>query len=61
MRAAIFDMIQAQAASSGGLPGTARWLDCYAGTGSVGLEALSRGVKASDQARASGSAPPEIP
>ncbi|KAI8465004.1 MAG: hypothetical protein J3K34DRAFT_388167 [Monoraphidium minutum] len=44
VRAAIFDMVQAQAGSVGGLPPGARWLDLFAGTGSVGLEALSRGA-----------------
>ncbi|GFR43987.1 hypothetical protein Agub_g5132 [Astrephomene gubernaculifera] len=45
VRHALFNMIQAQAGSGAGLPTTARWLDCFAGTGSVGLEALSRGVR----------------
>ncbi|KAG2443918.1 hypothetical protein HXX76_002258 [Chlamydomonas incerta] len=45
VRQAIFNMIQAQAGSGGGLPVTARWLDFFAGTGSVGLEALSRGCR----------------
>ncbi|GLI66162.1 hypothetical protein VaNZ11_009922 [Volvox africanus] len=45
VRQAIFNMVQAQAGSSGGLPETARWLDFFAGTGSVGLEALSRGCR----------------
>ena len=45
MRQAIFNMIQAQAGSGGGLPPHARWLDFFAGTGSVGLEALSRGCR----------------
>ena len=44
VRAAIFDMVQSQAGSVGGLPHGARWLDLFAGTGSVGLEALSRGA-----------------
>jgi 16S rRNA (guanine(966)-N(2))-methyltransferase RsmD len=44
VRAAIFDMVQAQAGSVGGLPSGSRWLDLFAGTGSVGLEALSRGA-----------------
>lgn len=43
VRQAIFNMIQSQAGSSGGLPPGTRWLDLFAGTGSVGLEALSRG------------------
>ncbi|GLC76407.1 hypothetical protein PLESTF_001777400 [Pleodorina starrii] len=45
VRQAIFSMIQAQAGSAGGLPESARWLDFFAGTGSVGLEALSRGCR----------------
>jgi 16S rRNA (guanine(966)-N(2))-methyltransferase RsmD len=44
VRAAIFDMVQAQAGSVGGLPPGCRWLDLFAGTGSVGLEAMSRGA-----------------
>lgn len=44
VRAAIFDMVQSQAGSVGGLPRGCRWLDLFAGTGSVGLEALSRGA-----------------
>ncbi|GIL84374.1 hypothetical protein Vretimale_15973 [Volvox reticuliferus] len=45
VRQAIFNMVQAQAGSGVGLPETARWLDFFAGTGSVGLEALSRGCR----------------
>jgi 16S rRNA (guanine(966)-N(2))-methyltransferase RsmD len=44
VRAAVFDMVQSQAGSVGGLPPGSRWLDLFAGTGSVGLEALSRGA-----------------
>jgi 16S rRNA (guanine(966)-N(2))-methyltransferase RsmD len=44
VRAAIFDMVQSQAGTVGGLPQGCRWLDLFAGTGSVGLEALSRGA-----------------
>ena len=44
MRAAIFNMILSQAGSGSTLPPNARWLDLFAGTGSVGLEALSRGA-----------------
>ncbi len=44
VRAAIFNMLQSQAGTAGGLP-PMRWLDMFAGTGSVGLEALSRGIK----------------
>ena len=39
LRETLFDVI----AAAGGLEGT-RWLDLYAGTGAVGLEALSRGA-----------------
>ncbi|KAG2498476.1 hypothetical protein HYH03_003729 [Edaphochlamys debaryana] len=47
VRAAVFSMVQAQtgAAPGAGLPRTARWLDCFAGTGAVGLEGLSRGCR----------------
>uniref|UniRef100_A0A383VWY2 Uncharacterized protein n=1 Tax=Tetradesmus obliquus TaxID=3088 RepID=A0A383VWY2_TETOB len=45
VRQAIFNMIQNQAGTVNCLPKTARWLDLFAGTGSVGIEALSRGVK----------------
>jgi 16S rRNA G966 N2-methylase RsmD len=38
-------MIQSQAGTVSCLPTEARWLDIFAGTGSVGLEALSRGVR----------------
>eukprot|EP01023_Acetabularia_acetabulum_P016652 TRINITY_DN18231_c0_g1_i1.p2 TRINITY_DN18231_c0_g1~~TRINITY_DN18231_c0_g1_i1.p2 ORF type:complete len:173 (-),score=27.16 TRINITY_DN18231_c0_g1_i1:241-759(-) len=41
VRGAIFDMIASMYGQQ--LPSTSRWLDLYAGTGSVGLEALSRG------------------
>lgn len=49
VRLALFSMLEsllcASSASSGlSLPTTSRWLDLYAGTGSVGIEALSRGV-----------------
>ena len=39
LRETLFDVI----AAAGGLEGT-RWLDLYAGTGAVGIEALSRGA-----------------
>jgi 16S rRNA (guanine(966)-N(2))-methyltransferase RsmD len=39
LRETLFDVI----AAAGGLDG-ARWLDLYAGTGAVGIEALSRGA-----------------
>ncbi|KAG1673014.1 hypothetical protein FOA52_005944 [Chlamydomonas sp. UWO 241] len=45
VRQAIFNMIQSQAGTVNHLPPDARWLDLFAGTGSVGLEALSRGVR----------------
>lgn len=45
VRQAIFNIIQSQAGTVNSLPRTARWLDLFAGTGSVGLEALSRGVR----------------
>eukprot|EP00879_Flechtneria_rotunda_P011571 GHRR01012086.1.p1 GENE.GHRR01012086.1~~GHRR01012086.1.p1 ORF type:complete len:507 (+),score=153.42 GHRR01012086.1:580-2100(+) len=45
VRQAIFNMIQSQAGSVNCLPRTARWLDLFAGTGSVGIEAMSRGIK----------------
>lgn len=44
VRTAIFNMVLAQAGSGSSLPPNSRWLDLYAGTGSVGLEALSRGA-----------------
>lgn len=44
MRKALFDMLQAfDGGDPSFLKGT-RWLDLFAGTGSVGLEALSRGA-----------------
>ncbi|KAF5837591.1 hypothetical protein DUNSADRAFT_4162 [Dunaliella salina] len=43
VRAAIFSMIQSQAGTASSLPAGSRWLDLFAGTGSVGLEAMSRG------------------
>jgi 16S rRNA (guanine(966)-N(2))-methyltransferase RsmD len=45
VRQAIFNMLQSRAGTLNSLPRSARWLDLFAGTGSVGLEALSRGVK----------------
>ncbi|KAF5837592.1 hypothetical protein DUNSADRAFT_4162 [Dunaliella salina] len=40
VRAAIFSMIQSQAGTASSLPAGSRWLDLFAGTGSVGLEAM---------------------
>lgn len=45
VRQAIFNMLQSQAGTVNCLPATARWLDLFAGTGPVGLEALSRGCR----------------
>lgn len=45
VRQAIFNMLQSRSGTLTCLPRTARWLDLFAGTGSVGLEALSRGVR----------------
>jgi 16S rRNA (guanine(966)-N(2))-methyltransferase RsmD len=47
VRGAAFSMIAALsgAGSATALPSTARWLDLFAGTGSIGLEALSRGAR----------------
>lgn len=45
VRQAIFNMLQSRAGTLNSLPCAARWLDLFAGTGSVGLEALSRGVR----------------
>ncbi|KAJ7571023.1 hypothetical protein O6H91_01G145500 [Diphasiastrum complanatum] len=42
VRGAVFNMLQALGGFSAGLSG-GRWLDLYSGTGSVGIEALSRG------------------
>jgi len=45
VRGAIFNMVLSQAGSVNVFPSTSRWLDLFAGTGSVGLEALSRGAR----------------
>ncbi len=42
VRGAIFDSLTARLGGSG-LPTNGRWLDLFAGTGSVGIEGLSRG------------------
>lgn len=44
VRGAVFSMIGSLYGSSGGLPEDTRWLDLFAGTGAVGIEAMSRGV-----------------
>lgn len=47
VRGATFSMLLSMCGlggDAGQLPQDARWLDIYAGTGSIGLEALSRGV-----------------
>ncbi len=44
VRSAVFDMVAAAGGRAGVLPAGSRWLDLFAGTGSVGLEALSRGA-----------------
>jgi 16S rRNA (guanine(966)-N(2))-methyltransferase RsmD len=44
VRQAIFNMVLAQAGATSVLPPGSRWLDLFAGTASVGLEALSRGA-----------------
>lgn len=43
VRGAVFSMIASLHGSPGGLPEGTRWLDLFAGTGAVGIEALSRG------------------
>ena len=44
VRGAVFSMIGSLYGSTGGLPEDTRWLDLFAGTGAVGIEAMSRGV-----------------
>ncbi|CAL8465170.1 g4705 [Coccomyxa elongata] len=44
VRKALFDMLMSFAAGDAGFLEGTRWLDLFAGTGSVGLEALSRGA-----------------
>jgi 16S rRNA (guanine(966)-N(2))-methyltransferase RsmD len=47
VRAALFDALSAGGpAGPGRLPPTSTWLDLFAGTGAVGLEAISRGARA---------------
>lgn len=45
VRGAVFNMISSMhgMGASGNIPETTRWLDLFAGTGAVGIEALSRG------------------
>jgi 16S rRNA (guanine(966)-N(2))-methyltransferase RsmD len=45
VRGAVFNILQALGGCSASLP-SGRWLDLYSGTGSVGIEALSRGCVA---------------
>jgi hypothetical protein len=44
VRKAVFDMLTALGGGSAACLEGTRWLDLFAGTGSVGLEALSRGA-----------------
>ncbi|KAL4425903.1 hypothetical protein ABPG75_009919 [Micractinium tetrahymenae] len=44
VRNAVFNMVMSLYGCSSGLPENTRWLDLFAGTGAVGIEALSRGV-----------------
>lgn len=44
VRNAVFNMVMSLYGCSSGLPEDTRWLDLFAGTGAVGIEALSRGV-----------------
>ena len=44
VRGAVFSMIGSLYGLTGGLPEDTRWLDLFAGTGAVGIEAMSRGV-----------------
>lgn len=43
VRGAVFNMIMSMHGCPGGMPQHTRWLDLFAGTGAVGVEALSRG------------------
>lgn len=45
VRGAVFSMVASMAGSQPLLPPGSRWLDLFAGTGAVGLEALSRGCR----------------
>ena len=44
VRGAVFSMIGSLYGTVGGLPSDTRWLDLFAGTGAVAIEAMSRGV-----------------
>lgn len=44
VRNATFNMVMSLYGCASGLPENTRWLDLFAGTGAVGIEALSRGV-----------------
>ncbi|PSC76281.1 peptide deformylase [Micractinium conductrix] len=44
VRNAVFNMVMSLYGCASGLPAETRWLDLFAGTGAVGIEALSRGV-----------------
>ena len=46
VRGAVFNMVSSLYGCAGGLPEEARWLDLFAGTGAIGIEALSRGEPA---------------
>lgn len=43
VKAAVFSMIQSRLGGSPIMPENSKWLDMFAGTGSIGLEAISRG------------------
>lgn len=45
VRGAVFSMITSLHGTTEGLPEGSRWLDLFAGTGAVGIEALSRGCR----------------
>ena len=55
VRAALFDALAAGGpAGPGRLPPASTWLDLFAGTGAVGLEAISRGARAATFVEADG-------
>ena len=43
VRSAVFSMLLSRIGGGSEFPSECRWLDLFAGTGSVGIEALSRG------------------